>query len=212
MTHNGAQRSPGGLVPAVHLPSACKPFRDASRPCDRGTSSPLCGTTRIQRRRSGSSPFRGDRPGAVRYSTSQSACAYYSPMTEVVIARVVQADGVFGLRLGVRLLLSGSDRLFRAFHLPQGKPPLLGQRARAALIAFLYLLRIVPRAAERIRYVTAGVAVARLIPIALILLGLAGIGPDALGVGLAGIGLLIPSAVMLAVSAVRERDAQFDEA
>ncbi len=133
-------------------------------------------------------------------------------MTEVVIARVVQADGVFGLRLGVRLLLSASDRLFRAFHLPQGKPPLLGQRARAALIAFLYLLWIVPRAAERIRYVTAGGAVARLIPIALILLWLEGIGPDALGVGLAGIGLLIPSAVMLAVFRRSERDAQLDEA
>jgi hypothetical protein len=102
-------------------------------------------------------------------------------MTEVVIARMVRADAIFDLGLGALLLLSASDRLFRALDLPKGQPSLLDQGAGASLIGFSCLLWVAPRSPELIRHVPAGTAAARLIAIARILLWLAHRGSDQLG-------------------------------
>ena len=58
---------------------------------------------------------------------------------------LLRADAVLFALVGVVLLLSPWDALFRALGLPQGSPPLWTQIAGLLLLALAYLLWVAPR-------------------------------------------------------------------
>ncbi len=115
--------------------------------------------------------------------------------------RVLRADALVDIVLGLVLLLAPWDGLYRTLDLPRPEPELFAQLAGALLVAFAYLLWLAPRDETLTLVVAAAAALAN--ATAVVLVGGWLVAGD-LDVGGRGTTLLASVAVLVALFAALE--------